>query len=277
MELFPTREQLIAKAEEFKEAYGSASPFPSIYFEDFFDEKMLSVVLDEFADMSSVNALNYQNKREVKLQGNGEEFFGDLTKRLMHFLNSEVFLEFIQTLTGIKEPLIGDPYYIGGGQHEIKNGGFLKIHADFNKHKTLGLDRRVNVLVYLNKDWKDEYGGCLELWDQEMKQCVTKIKPKFNTVAIFSTTDFSFHGLPDPVTIPDSMSRKSLALYYYSNGRPLEEVAQGEVPHGTIFRARPGSVEDKLALNIFNDPKRLLRDLVPPLVLKMIRKNKTVR
>ena len=77
---------------------------------------------------------------------------------------------------------------MGAGQHEIKPGGLLKIHADFNKHNISGLDRRLNVLVYLNKDWKEEYGGHFELWDKDMKHCVKKILPTFNTMAIFSTT-----------------------------------------------------------------------------------------
>ena len=74
----------------------------------------------------------------------------------MHFLNSAPFLEFIQSSTGIDEKLLGDPYFIGGGLHEIKRGGVLKIHADFNKHKLTGLDRRVNVLIYLNKEWNEK-------------------------------------------------------------------------------------------------------------------------
>lgn len=200
--------------------YQKASPFPSIYFDDFFDSDFLEKVLLEFPDLSSKDAEKYNNAKEIKLAGKGERFFGDETKKLMHFLNSEPFLNFLQILTGIKEPLIGDPYFYGGGQHEIKKGGLLKIHADFNKHTKLGLDRRINVLVYLNKDWKEEYGGYFELWNTDMTKSEERILPLFNRMAIFSTTDFSYHGHPDALNCPEDRSRKSLALYYYSNGRP---------------------------------------------------------
>jgi hypothetical protein len=109
------------------------------------------------------------------------------------------------------------------------------VHADFNKHHQYGLDRRLNLLLYLNKNWKDEYGGNLELWDREMTRCEARVAPLFNRVMIFSTTDFTFHGHPDPLRCPEGMTRKSLALYYFSNGRPSEEIS-GE--HSTIFRER---------------------------------------
>lgn len=85
---------------------------------------------------------------------------------------------------------------IGGGLHELRNGGYLNVHADFNRHPKLKLDRRLNVLIYLNKDWISEYGGELQLWDKEMKNCEKKIIPIFNRMVIFSTTDFSYHGNP---------------------------------------------------------------------------------
>src|SRR3546814_12941333 len=102
----------------------------------------------------------------------------------MHFLNSQPFLEFLQQLTGIQEPLIGDPYFVGGGLHEIKRGGLLKIHADFNKHPILKLDRRINALVYLTNDWDEAYGVCFELCDKSItpvgKRSLTQFKQLIN-------------------------------------------------------------------------------------------------
>ena len=54
-------------------------------------------------------------------------------------------LEFLETLTGI-DGLVPDPYFAGGGLHQIVRGGFLKVHADFNWHPKLRLDRRLNML-----------------------------------------------------------------------------------------------------------------------------------
>ena len=106
------------------------------------------------------------------------------------------------------------------------------MHADFNVHPKLKLDRRLNMLIYLNKDWREEYGGHLELWDQSGKTCRKRILPMFNRTVVFSTTDRSFHGHPHPLTCPPGMTRKSVSLYYYTAGRPPEERS---VAHDTLF------------------------------------------
>jgi len=135
-------------------SYQNSAPFPSIYFKNFFNSDMLDKVLSEFPDLSRSDTIKFDDNAQKKLAGKGESLFGDETLKFMHFLNSEPFLKFIQEMTGIEETLLGDPYFSGGGLHEIKKGGLLKIHADFNKHPLTKLDRRINVLIYLNKNWK---------------------------------------------------------------------------------------------------------------------------
>ena len=222
-------------AEEQKEIYQNAEPFPSFYLDNFFNEKMLDEVLEEFPDMQAKPDLKFDTPNEVKLASKGERRFGPKTKNFLHYLNSEPFLEFLSDLTGI-EKLIPDPYFEGAGCHQILPGGMLKVHADFNKNRFLGLDRRLNFLIYLNKDWDESYGGHFELWDKEMKKCEKKILPLFNRIAMFSTTSFSYHGHPTPLSCPPDRSRKSIALYYYTNGRPKEEVVEGLEDHRTIFK-----------------------------------------
>mgnify|MGYP001303622024 CR=1 FL=1 len=163
----------------------------------------------------------------------------DATNNFINFLNSAPFVKFLNQLTSINETLITDPYLAGGGLHELKNGGHLNVHADFNQHPKMKLDRRLNILIYLNHNWKDENGGHLELWDKEMKECKKRILPIFNRMVVFSTTDFSYHGNPNKIKTQDDNSRKSIALYYYSNGRPQTERKLGL--HSTIFRKRPGT------------------------------------
>jgi hypothetical protein len=121
--------------------------------------------------------------------------------------------------------------------HQILRRGYLKVHADFNKHPQFGLDRRVNVLCYLNRDWQPEWGGQLELWDADMQCPVQSIDPVFNRMVIFTITDTAFHGHPDPLRCPPDRTRRSLAFYYYSNGRPAAEDAG---VHSTLFQRRPG-------------------------------------
>ena len=261
-------------AEAHRRTYQEAQPFPNIVFNDFFNEDYLQQILEEFPDLSKKRTVAHNNTKEIKFGSKGERFFETETKKFMHFLNSEPFLQFLQILTGIKEPLIGDPYFSGGGQHEIKPGGLLKVHADFNKHPKLKLDRRINVLVYLNKDWEEAYGGHFELWDKDMKACQKRILPLFNTLAIFSTTDFSYHGHPDPLTCPPHRSRKSLALYYYTNGRPAHEINSSIKEHGTLFKARANNDIDKKAFSKIgkDEVKLFIRDCIPPIVLKGVKK-----
>src|SRR5262249_10915505 len=123
-------------------------------------------------------------------------------------------------------------------------------------------DRRLNLLVYLNRDWNDEYGGHLELWDPSMTRCVHKILPVFNRCVVFSTTDRSYHGHPTPLACPRDRNRKSIALYYYSNGRPQEERSES---HSTLFRDRPGVVVAPQR-SYSRAARRLVRSLVPPIL-----------
>ncbi|MBI3500634.1 MAG: 2OG-Fe(II) oxygenase [Bacteroidetes bacterium] len=262
---------LLEKTQSYQEIYRNALPYPHIVLDNFFSEENLDLMLSEFPSSDSNWSLKWKLKEEHKSLSKGEEMFGVKTKEFMRYLNSEPILKFLEALTGISG-LIPDPHFSGGGYHQIETGGFLKIHADFNKHRETKLDRRINFLIYLNKKWKEEYGGHFELWDREMKSCVKKILPIFGRVVIFSTSDYSYHGHPDPLKCPEGMTRKSLALYYYTNGRPAEEINTGLEDHDTLFKARPNEkyIKGKEGSVI----KDIIRDCLPPILLKVIRKIK---
>ena len=219
--------------------YITAKPFPSIVFDNFFEENILNQILNDFPKNIKDIGNEYNNKAEKKLSLNQSEKFSQITNNFINYLNSAPFVKFLNSLTGIQETLITDPYLAGGGLHELKDGGHLNVHADFNQHPKMKLDRRLNILIYLNHNWREINGGHLELWDKEMKKCEKKILPVFNRMVVFSTTDFSYHGNPEKVKVDQLNSRKSIALYYYSNGRPASERKLGL--HSTIFRKRPGT------------------------------------
>jgi Rps23 Pro-64 3,4-dihydroxylase Tpa1-like proline 4-hydroxylase len=212
--------------------YVAAEPFPHIALDGLFDDETLDAVLREFPSREQMKWREFDSTTERKLGYFHET--STISKTVRDFLNemnSFEILLWLEALTGI-DGLIPDPYFGGGGLHQIEPGGFLKIHADFNVHPKLKLDRRLNMLIYLNKNWRDEYGGHLELWDRDMSACRKKILPLFNRTVIFSTTDTSFHGHPHPLTAPVGMSRKSVSLYYYTAGRPEDERS---APHDTLF------------------------------------------
>lgn len=262
-------EELIAFGNQNSERYAKADPFPSIYFDEFFNADMLKEVLDEFPDLTKKADISFNDPNQVKLASKGEYRFGPKTKAFMHYLNSQPFLEFLSALTGIQN-LIPDPFFEGGGCHQIQPGGMLKLHADFNKHPRNKLDRRLNVLIYLNTDWKEEYGGHFELWDKDMKESRAKILPLFNRMAMFSTTSTSYHGHPNPLTCPPDRTRKSLALYYYTNGRPEEEILDGIEDHTTIFKHRKEDRKGRFSDGL----KETVRLITPPIILKGLKKLK---
>ena len=204
-------------AESKSEEYASALPYPHIVIDHFFDDWVLDSVLSEFPSPSDKNWDRHDIPEEVKLQSRQERSIPLFTRQFLYALNSASFLKFLEDLTGIQK-LIGDPQFEGGGLHQIPSGGKLAIHADFNKQLYYGLDRRLNILVYLNKNWKEEYGGHFELWNKEMTRMEAKFAPIFNRVVIFSTSRYSYHGHPNPLDCPPGTTRKSLALYYYTIG-----------------------------------------------------------
>jgi hypothetical protein len=150
-------------------------------------------------------------------------------------------------------------------------GGLLKVHADFNIHHRTNLDRRLNVIVYLNKDWKEEYGGFFELWNENMSEAVVRLLPLFNRMAIFSTTSTSYHGHPDPLTCPEDRSRKSLALYYYTNGRPQNEIINGLETHSTLYKNR-GTLKEIENHSLGSTVRNVAKKFVPPILLDIKRK-----
>lgn len=244
-----------ALGRSLSEQYRNASPFPHIVLDNFLEPSVLRKIAAEFP--SSTNKSYFDRDQErLKFQYNPQEVSSGLTRNLFAELNSSAFLAFLEEMTGISG-LISDPYFEGGGLHETKRGGHLGVHADFNIHAHLKVERRLNLLVYLNEDWPQEYGGQLELWDTKMKECVVRVEPVLGRAVIFSTNLDSFHGHPEALTCPPDRSRRSIATYYYS---AAEEGLAALPRRTTNFQARPGS-EDKADWEIRR--RHFINDWVP--------------
>jgi Rps23 Pro-64 3,4-dihydroxylase Tpa1-like proline 4-hydroxylase len=183
-----------------------------------------------------------------------KKFFGSVAKRwcstwehlprpverLINFTSRPSFIQKLEVLTGEKG-LVPDPYLNGAGIHSTGQGGFLKLHADFNWHKQLRLYRRLNLLIYLNKDWDEKWGGNLDLArsaDDGELVVENSVFPHFNTTVLFTTDDTSFHGQPTPMELPEGVTRNSIALYYYVAEKP--ETLGEEKRVGTDYRQLSG-------------------------------------
>jgi hypothetical protein len=238
------------------DSYRNASPFPHVVIDDFLEPTVLAKVLAEFPSSEDKKYFDRDQER-LKFQYPPQEIASGLARNLFAELNSQAFLGFLEAMTGI-DGLISDPYFEGGGLHETKRGGHLGIHADFNVHSRLKVERKLNLLVYLNEDWDDSFGGQLELWDRQMKECVVRVEPVFGRAVIFSTALDSFHGHPEPLNCPPEQSRRSIATYYYS----AAEDGVGLLPERTTnFRPRPGT-GDKTDWEIRR--RHFVNDWVPP-------------
>ena len=214
--------------------YHSASPYPHIVVDNFLDENVLETCLREMTNFNYWSVDPESERTNVQVN----KFFcpsgmlddtlnhiksrAPVTYSTMNYLHSNSMLNFLTSLTGIQN-LQGDERFLGAGIHKVTDGGKLAVHADFNQNWNSGLYRRINLLLYLNKDWKEEYGGELQLWSTDLSRCVEKVVPIFNRAIIFTTFRNSYHGHPAPMTLPRDVARYSIALYYYTKEPPQNE------------------------------------------------------
>lgn len=219
-------------------AWQTTDPFPHVCIDGLFDDAIVSAISAEFPPLSAQSDwVPFRKPNEwMKNATANDRQIPFFTRQFLYALNSRTFVEWLEALSGIKG-LISDSEFIGGGLHATLPGGRLGVHTDFNKHQRNALDRRLNLLLFLNENWDEQWGGQLELWDREMTRCGQKIAPLCNRLVIFATTDFTYHGHPEPTACPEAVLRKSIALYYYSHGRPAEERSAS---HLTQYRSRPG-------------------------------------
>lgn len=219
-------QKLWAMGERARYTFSQGKPFPHACFDDFLDQPALDLALKAFPPVDSPiwklsESEHTTNKRVSKFQnqwakGEPPYWWDEPAMRFFGELTAPPFLRFLTALSGIKW-LLPDAYFTEGGFHMLGNGGKLDPHADFSHHYN-GLERRLNLLLYLNADWKDEYGGRIGLY--ENGEAVASYLPILNRCLIFETSDTSFHGHPEPMTLPEGVYRRSVALYYYSMPRP---------------------------------------------------------
>lgn len=243
------------------EQYQSAEPFHHICVDNFLPLEVAQKVREEALAVDEKRPENSSAQEHLKASYNPDGL-PLYTRAVFQALNSQAFLRFLEEMTGIPQ-LIPDPYFKGAGIHRTSNGGYLGVHADFNMHKQMYLERRLNVLVYLNPDWQPEYGGAFEIWTDDMKTRVAQFPPFMNRMCCFSTSSNSYHGNPEPVNHPNGDPRLSIALYYYTATWNEDRVA-----HSTLFRPRPGT-GDKASQGAHR--RRLMQELLPPMLYRRIR------
>lgn len=223
------------RLSELQSAWDAAKPFRYVVIDDFlttdFAEEILAAYPTPTGGAWEDTPYIHQLKK-LTLNKNFPAPIGDFFR----MTETEEFRNLVSSICRIPD-LIADPTLSGGGLHQIMNGGYLDVHVDYNFHPRTKEHRRLNLLLYLNKDWKREYEGYLEFWDMQEKRQIENIAPVFNRAVIFETNEVSYHGHPRKLNLPPDVTRKSLAVYYYTKEREEIETA---MEHNTIFKQTTG-------------------------------------
>lgn len=266
--VFPFSPDLTAKTAEtkalgasFAERYQSAKPYHHICIDNFLPMEIIENVRKDLDSLPEAQ-MSFESAQEKLKSQYSPDRLPDYSRHLFQAFNSRPFILFLEEMTGIKG-LIPDPYFMGAGIHKTLNGGHLDIHADFNVHSHMRIERRLNVLIYLNPEWKEEYGGSFEIWDKGMTTKMASFVPTENRMVCFSTASDTFHGNPEPVNHPDGTPRQSIALYYYT-----ATWDESREEHSTLFKPRPGSQD---ASEARGKRERFIQNITPPVIFRRLR------
>ena len=219
-----------------------ALPFQHCAIDHVFDSEIIKQCHSAF-DVREDQKWDHQNDFDIEIKSRSnwlsEMDIPDGVLPIVRVFNSALVLRAISDLFGIPK-LIPDPYFSGGGMNVTKPGGLLDVHIDGNYHDATGLNRRVNIILYLTEGWEESWGGELGLFLEDGDTCVKKIAPLCNRVVIFDTHDKSYHGLPNPLNYPEGRERRSVILYYYTkDSRPDHQIVE-EKPHSALWKKRGG-------------------------------------
>jgi len=215
-------------------------PFPHIVWDSFLDKKTLSFIEEEFPhEESDLWTWKSNDVNSIKYMCQDQNLIQQLPNinNLIKYLNSSYFCSILGSIFKIRN-LVSDDDLAGGGLHMIGSGGFLKVHADFNQSdKKPGYHRRLNLILYLNDNWKNSYNGNLELWNTNLTRAEVEIEPILNRMICFNTQPdgdtVAYHGHPKPLNVPRWIYRKSIALYYYTKDKPNNVFSK---KHKTIYK-----------------------------------------
>ncbi len=206
----------VEKLENITSEFQNNAPFPHVVVDNFLKEEIAQALAAEIPNHTDDIWQQYSNPIEIKKVCNDWNKFPPLTYRFFSMLNSDEFTTLLAQKLGIPH-LYSDNGLNGGGWHVHGKGGKLNTHLDYSIHPKLKKQRKVNIIIYLNPEWKAEWGGNLGLWEGDNKapkDLAKSIDCIFNRAVIFDTTKNSWHGLPAPLTCPDDQSRKSIAIYF---------------------------------------------------------------
>jgi hypothetical protein len=259
--LLRSRLKLPGKLESLRERYTSARPFPHLVLDDVFPADILDAVVAESPKLNRDNWLfiEAEGLQQVLRMRTGVDM-GPTSYQLAAFVHSPAFLYLLSELTGIWQ-LLPDPYLQGAGHAVMRRGMFMEVHSDRNVAYDTGLTRRLAMIIFLNRDWKEEYAGNLELWSHDGSRCETAIPPLFNRTVLFEVGDPNYHGVPGTLQCPENRARHSFIVYFHTVGG---KDGKHPSPHTSVFA--PRAYQRKTSVT-----RTLIKGLAPPVLLRAIK------
>ncbi len=254
--------EIISRADEIQKTFQEALPFRHVCIDGFLQPEFCESLLRDFPSFDPRKAINEMGEVGGKSVHEVVSDISPFYKQFYQYINSKEFLDAVSAITGIPG-LIADGTLFGGGTHENLDGQALDIHVDFNIDERRMLHRRLNLLVYLNKEWEDTWGGLIELHSDPRHPEVDEIEsilPLFNRCVIFETSEYSWHGF-ETIHLPEDrkhLSRKSFAIYLYTKDRPVEDAV---APHTTFYLCRPFPKDIQAGKTLSEEDVRNLRNL----------------
>ncbi len=206
------------KIETALKKFKNNQPFDHCVVDGFFDLKTARLIEKDFPNYEDPVWFEYNNPLEHKKALNDWNKFPALTYKVFMILNSPKMIKLLEKYIGVN--LFPDSGLHGGGWHMHGQGGNLNPHFDYSIHPKNGLQRKLNIIIYLSEKLNPEkHKGHLGLWSHDTKSnqpknLIKEVAPKFNRAIIFDTTQDSWHGMSRKLEVPKGIYRKSLAVYY---------------------------------------------------------------
>lgn len=249
------------KVKEMASQFQNGTPYKHIVLDNFLKEDIANQLFDHFPSIEKLKK-HYKGLNEQKSEGSNFSDFHPAFSQVRNCIMAPEFAKWMETVTGIKDVFITDDN-LGTGLHQGSDGSFLDIHVDFNIHHIKNVHRRLNMLIYLNKDWKPAYGGSMEMWNSDMSKMIKAVSPEFNRCLIFETSEISYHGY-SKITLPPGVTRKSFYSYFYTELSP--ERADKLKYHDTVFKPKP---EDSTFKKVGTNMKETAKNFVKAQLKKM--------
>ncbi len=253
-----------AKVQELTLQFQNGEPYKHIILDNFLQADVANALYDHFPSVEKLSK-HYKGLNENKSEGSNFSDFHPAFTQVRNCLMSKEFSKWIEQVTGIKDVFITDDN-LGTGLHQGGDGSFLDIHVDFNIHHVKNVHRRLNLLIYLNKNWKPEYGGAMEMWNADMTKLEKKVPCDFNRCLIFQTNEISYHGY-SKISLPPGQTRKSFFAYFYT--QPTAETLKNLKYHDTVFKAKPDdSAMKKVGTNVKETAKNFVKSQLKKMGVK---------